>query len=880
MTGPKELTRKKALGILVTVLCVGLVAGFALGSAGGGEATTGAPTGAPAADAVDWYTCGMHPSVLQKEPGDCPICHMKLTPMKKDAGDGGDEASSGPEERRVLYWRAPMDPGFTSPKPGKSPMGMDLVPVYGDDSAVAGTVRIDPVTIQNMGIRTARIKKAPMARTVRTVGRLDYDERLVTHVNTKFTGWIEKLHVAVTGQKVMKGQALFDVYSPELYVAQEEFLQAVRYQSKLVDEAAKRYAQQNLESARVKLRYYDVTDAQVDALIESGKPAKIMTIYSPSDGVVTEKMAQEGMYVKPGIRLYTIADLTRIWVYVDVYEYQLPWVRLGQAANMTLPYIPGRVFNGKVTYVYPYLQKASRVVKVRLEFDNLELELKPEMYANVRLDAALDEPVLQIPREAYIDSGVRKLAFVTRGKGKFQPREIVTGVESEGGMVQVLHGLSDGDIVVTSGQFLLDAESKLREAVAKMMAARKVAERKKAGGGDADAGEAGHSEHSGDAVSDATFACPMAEHPDAEDASQRGAYFANKAGKCPVCGMKLKPVDELKWVQALKAAGGSEVAYSCPEHPGVLSSQPGTCPRGEHEMEPFKALYTCPDPSHSKLTETRGGECPTCEQGLAMVRGPWLSKALADRNPPEQPPGPTTKPAEATTQTGDYVCPMKSCNHFSDSPGECPTCGMFLKPVGEVSWAKKPKAAAPKVAPAAFTCPMHPEVREPKAGECPVCAMKLVPASSAKASGSVQEQVDYIAEHYLALQHLLAADATVGIAKNALGLAAAAEKLIEGRRGPNSTISAALAEAAETIHRAALGITEEDIAKDRLRFSELSAAFIELLDEQRPSRERWATLSLFRCPMAKADWVQATEALANPYYGFKMRSCGTLQGKK
>jgi RND family efflux transporter MFP subunit len=299
---------------------------------------------------------------------------------------------------------------------------------------------------------------------------VDYDEERVTFINTKFEGWIEKLYVDETGQHVNKGQPLFDVYSRELYEAQEEYLAAVRGMERVSDasEMVRQQARDLMEAAVTKLKYLDVSEAQIQELADTKEIRKNLTIHSPAEGIVTEKMALEGMYVKPGMKLYTIADLTRIWVYVDIYEYQLPWVSIGQHATMTLPYIPGETFEGTLVYIYPYLNERTRVIKVRLEFENHDLELKPGMFANIVIQSHLKDNALLIPREAYIDSGKRQVAFQYLGSGKFQPREIQVGVQAENGMVEVLHGLDAGDVIVTSGQFLLDAESKLKEAIAKM----------------------------------------------------------------------------------------------------------------------------------------------------------------------------------------------------------------------------------------------------------------------------------------------------------------------------------------------------------------------------------------------------------------------------
>jgi RND family efflux transporter MFP subunit len=463
-----------------------LLVGLGLGVPGGYWIASGRPqhpatATRPAADSdsEQLYTCGMHPNVIQKGPGECPICHMKLTPLK--AGAAKQAASqAGPQERRVLYWRAPMDPNYVSDKPGKSPMGMDLVPVYADEleSTTGPTITIEPATVQNMGIRTTTVQRGPLVKTVRTVGRVAYDEQRVTFVDTKFDGWIEKLYVDETGAHVSAGAPLFDVYSPKLYSAQEEYLAALRGAERLATSTvaeARNQARQLVDAARVQLKYFDISDQQIDRLKQTGEVQKTLTIYSPAGGVVTEKTAQQGMNVKPGVRLYTIADLSTVWVLADVYEYQLPWVRIGQAARMTLPYLPDRELTGRVAYIYPYLEGRARVAKVRLEFPNPNGELKPDMYANVTLRADLDRQALLIPREAYIDSGQRQVAFVALGEGRFQPREIQVGVQAEDGQVEVLDGLDGGERVVTSGQFLLDAESKLKEAIEKMRDPRAAA---------------------------------------------------------------------------------------------------------------------------------------------------------------------------------------------------------------------------------------------------------------------------------------------------------------------------------------------------------------------------------------------------------------------
>jgi hypothetical protein len=415
-------------------------------------------------------------------------------------------------------------------------------------------------------------------------------------------------------------------------------------------------------------------------------------------------------------------------VYVDIYEYQLPWVYAGQPARMSLPYVTGREFSGKIIYVYPYLETMTRAIKVRLEFENPDLELKPGMYANIKLDSELSREALLIPREAYIDSGERKLTFVDRGAGKFEPRDIQTGVEAENGMVEVLYGLDEGEVVVTSGQFLLDGESKLKEATAKMMDAER------ARGTPAPAKDrkpppthdSGIPHPSGDAnviPADAAYACPMDKHPDETDPAKQGAYFSAEPGKCPWCGMILKPVDELSWVRARRAAQGAEVAYTCPDHPHVFSQSEGTCPRCSRALAPFKVMYTCPDADHAGVIATSPGKCGHCARILVPYRGIWLDEQMADMNVPPSPgladaaayrcaihplvhsesPGLCTICAQPLTPTAPemtaerksipanagYTCPMRECWQFSDRPGDCSICGMHLEPIENVDWARE-----------------------------------------------------------------------------------------------------------------------------------------------------------------------------------------------
>jgi len=380
--------------------------------------------------------------------------------------------------KKIKYWVAPMDPTYIRYEPGKSPMGMDLVPVYeeeGGEKLPASTIRIDPVTIQNMGVRLARVQRKPLVKTIRTFGNVTYNETKIFAVNTKFSGWIEKLYVDFVGTEVKKGQPLFDIYSPELVSAQEEYLLALnQYKSLSASDypSARNSAERLLKASATRLRYWDLTERQIKEIEEKETPKKLLTIYSPANGVVINKTAIEGHRVKAGEDLYEIADLRQIWVDVDIYEYELPWVKAGMSAEMELAYLPGERFQGKVLYIYPYLNSKTRTATLRLEFPNPDNRLKPDMHATVFLSANTSEDKLVIPQEAVIDSGVRKMTFVALGEGKFEPREIRLGIEGNYSEFQVLSGLHEGEEVVVSAQFMLDSESRLREAIQKMIDAK------------------------------------------------------------------------------------------------------------------------------------------------------------------------------------------------------------------------------------------------------------------------------------------------------------------------------------------------------------------------------------------------------------------------
>jgi multidrug efflux pump subunit AcrA (membrane-fusion protein) len=384
-------------------------------------------------------------------------------------------SASNSKKGEILYWRAPMNPTEIYDKPGKSAMGMDLVPVYEDDMTDPEAVKIDPVTQQNMGIRLAKVTKGPLIHTLRTYGHITPDETLTAQVNLKTSGWIEKLHVDFTGKYVKKGEPLFDMYSPELVAAQEEYLVAFR----TVGQSRSAGRTSLLGSSRSRLRFFDVPESEIEALEKSGKVKKTVMIRSPLSGYVIRRNAEEGAYIKAGTMVFRIADLSRVWVDAHIYEYELSTINKGQQAEMTLPYLPGKTFSGTVAYVYPYLQPKTRDLVIRLVFQNPEMELKPEMYTDIRIKSVLKGEGLTIPSEAVIRTGRRNVVFISSGNGKFLPRDVILGPLLDNERVQVLAGLTDGESVVISGQFLLDSESNLKEAVRKMLDAKVIKKAKK-----------------------------------------------------------------------------------------------------------------------------------------------------------------------------------------------------------------------------------------------------------------------------------------------------------------------------------------------------------------------------------------------------------------
>jgi Cu(I)/Ag(I) efflux system membrane fusion protein len=366
----------------------------------------------------------------------------------------GGDGSSG--EKEVLYWVAPMDPNYKRDEPGKSPMGMDLVPVYADDELSSDAVTISPAVENNLGVRTAPATIRPLWRRIEATGYVGFDEKRISHINLRTQGWITRLLVDAEGERVKKGDLLFEFYSPELVNAQKEYLQA-----------RKRSDSRLKAGSTEKLLALGMNRAGIEALARRGKASENIRVVAPQDGIITVLNIREGMFVQPNTTIMSLADLSSVWLQAEIFESQAEWVAAGQAVEARLDYLPGEVFTGQVDYVYPVLDPKTRTLRVRLLFENPGERLKPNMYARVSIYGKLHPNALSIPREALIRAPDRDRVVVALGDGKFRVYEVLTGMES-GEFVEILAGIEEGDEIVTSAQFLLDSEASLAGSIQRL----------------------------------------------------------------------------------------------------------------------------------------------------------------------------------------------------------------------------------------------------------------------------------------------------------------------------------------------------------------------------------------------------------------------------
>ena len=376
--------------------------------------------------------------------------------MMDGSGTGTVTPAAG-GDREVLYWVAPMDSNFRRDEPGKSPMGMDLVPVYADDvDSQPGVVRIDPTIVSNLGVRTATAERSVLARRIETVGYVAYDEDTVQHVHTRVDGWIERLETKATGDAVEEGQLLFELYSPTLVNAQEEFLTATRSGNQTL-----------LRASRDRLNALGMSRPEIARLERERTVNQRVSVRAEFDGVIAHLGVREGIFVTPATEVMSVAKLDRVWVIAEVFERQSSWVQTGQRAVVELDYLPGRTLEGTIDYVYPELDPTTRTLRVRLRFDNPGELLRPNMFARVRIEAEGFGRVVNVPREAVIRGGSMNRVVVALGDGRFKARPVRLGIES-GDRIAIRSGLEAGETVVVSGQFLIDSESNIDSALKRM----------------------------------------------------------------------------------------------------------------------------------------------------------------------------------------------------------------------------------------------------------------------------------------------------------------------------------------------------------------------------------------------------------------------------
>ena len=394
------------------------------------------------------YTCPMHPQVHADKPGECPVCGMRLV-------EAGKKTQPQSEPRKIKLYRSPMNPAQTSPVPMKDDMGMDYVPVYGDEAA-ASTLTIDPHMQSLIGLTTIAVEVGHLAGGIRTTGRVSANEQRLYKVTPRVEGFVDTLYADFTGKLVKKGDPLLSLYSPELFATEQEYLLALHSRSSLAESGLGDTA----ASARERLHLLGITEPEIAALEKSGVASRTVRLVAPISGYLTMKNVTAGGKVSPSDPLFEISDLSLVWVFADIYENDLPRLQVGQKASLTLAYWPGRKWSGHVSFIAPSVDASTRTIRARIEIANPTGELKPDMFGDVVIASAAREAML-VPEDAVIDTGQRKIVFVALANGQLQPREIEVGLHAQG-KYEVRRGLTQGDMIAVGANFLLDSESRLK----------------------------------------------------------------------------------------------------------------------------------------------------------------------------------------------------------------------------------------------------------------------------------------------------------------------------------------------------------------------------------------------------------------------------------
>ena len=367
------------------------------------------------------------------------------------------DTKTSSDAEKILYWVAPMDANYRRDEPGKSPMGMDLVPVYADeDKSEDGVVKISPTVQNNLGVRVANVSQGKLDRLINTVGYVGFDEEKIFHVHTRVEGWVERLTVKAVGDRIKKGQKLFELYSPDMVNAQEEYLNSLKSKNAML-----------IKASESRLRFLGIGESQIKALNKTRSIRQRIDYFSKHTGFINELNIREGMFIKPSTDVLSTGQIDTVWVIAEVFELQSSWIKSGQSVDMTVTALPGKTWQGTVDYIYPVLDSKTRTLRVRVRFDNSNEELKPNMYAQLKIRSTPENETLYIPREALIRSGTMNRVVKSLGEGKFLSVAVKPGTENDD-YIEILQGLSAEDSIVTSAQFLIDSESSLTASFSRM----------------------------------------------------------------------------------------------------------------------------------------------------------------------------------------------------------------------------------------------------------------------------------------------------------------------------------------------------------------------------------------------------------------------------